>query len=228
MGIVISIIGQAIGRVLGGGGGGVNAPTWDDLVPLFSSLKYAIDVISHIFDEAGGLAAASRPLNGAAGAAITRIGADVKNITEHTYEVVIPHSLAWLKGDINRTLITPLWKYVIADHHLIEFLLGWRGQIDSWRHTWVDPELRDWHGFHKWFDTWPISVISTWRRWFAHPNEFGDWAAAPITGPLIGYLAEPAHVTSRDNLTQIVVDAMPDKFRHVERAMLSILESPYP
>lgn len=199
--------------------------TVDDMMPVFSDLQYRFSVIADVLDAAD--QAARNSVTAATDAATQAevIGQDVKDITEHTYTIVIPHSLSWLAGYIVSHFIAPIEQRLNKDESDIRFLMGWRGQIDVWRHQFVDPNVERWVGFHEWFVTWPQSILFRWKGYFDHPDEFGSWAAAPIIGPLVAYLAAPEHKTTRDNLTRVMSQAWSEESSRVFDDMLTFLLS---
>lgn len=206
MGLLTSVVGQLIGalRNATAAGGTLNA---DSIQPLVSLVQYLADYVRDVFENADSNAGRDAALGGYAGDDIAQVAQDLADITDHTYTVVVPHSLAWLRGNVIVTLVDPLRKLVAGINREVKFLLGWRSQIDTWRNKFVDPNLSLWIGFHKWFYQWPIGVLRTWHDWFQHPAQFAAWATPPLIGPIIGYLADPAHELTRDNLSQIMLNA---------------------
>jgi hypothetical protein len=142
---------------------------------------------------------------------------------QHLFNRVLPASLAWLDGKLMTHEIVPIKQRLSADESDIRFLLGWRGQINFWRENTVDPTVIAYRNFWDYFKGKPRAAVDTWVGWFEHPGEFGTWAAAPMIGPLIGYLANPDHTGTRDNLTRIIVDVSPRVWRHVEAAAVAVL-----
>lgn len=186
---------------------GSDPVTWDDLGVILSEISTVLKVLSQTMDDADSNLQEAVTAATDAATQIEEIGADVKDITEHTYTVVIPHSLSWLAGYIVSHWIDPLRADVAWLKDRVNFLLGWRGQIDSWRRNFVDPNVEKWVGFRQWFDTWPQSVLFRWHEWFARPDEFAQWAAPPLIGPLVSYLAAQGHEQARDNLSLILTAA---------------------
>lgn len=218
-------LGVLSGDLINPAAAGPRALTVDDLMPILSDIQYRFSVVA---DALGAADQSARNSVTAATDAATQaevIGQDVKDITEHTYTIVIPHSLSWLAGYLVSHFITPILERLNKDESDIRFLLGWRGQIDVWRHRFVDPNVERWVGFHDWFVTWPQSILFRWKEYFDHPDEFGAWAAAPITGPLVAYLAAPEHKTTRDNLTRIIAQAWSEGSAVVFDDMLTFLLS---
>lgn len=142
---------------------------------------------------------------------------------ERLFNTIIPNSLSWLDGRTHQWVDT---KY---DWQINAFWNYWRAQwkydeaVTRWADTWVDPNLQHWI---TWFDTWHTRVENvsfTWTEWFKHPDQFGDWGAPPLIGPTIEYYTKPEHKPSRDNMTQIIVDATADMPEHVEGAIMAWL-----
>jgi hypothetical protein len=138
---------------------------------------------------------------------IEEIGQDVKDITEHTYQVVIPHSMSWLAGYIVSHFIDQLRRAVAILNQEVAKIEQWEAEIKVWRARFVDPNVTLWVGFRQWFDTWPRGVLERWHMYFTHPDQFAQWAAPPLIGPLVSYLAAPAHKQTRDSLTLILLKA---------------------
>jgi len=205
------------------GTGGTANVTVDDLVPILEDIAYRFSVVADVFNAADSAATASVTAGTEAATQIEVIGQNVKDITEHTYTVVIPHSLSWLAGYIVSHFITPIEERLTKDESNIAFLLGWRGQIDTWRRDFVDPNVEKWVGWKQWFDGWPQSVVFTVKSWLDNPDVFAQWAAAPLIGPLVSYLAAPEHKTTRDNLTLIIADAWTEDTNLVWEAVLRLM-----
>ena len=185
--------------------------TRDDVAQVFDEIEYRFSIISDVFDTADSAArAAVTAATDAAGQA-ERIGQDVKDITEKLVDTIIPHSLSWAIGYVWSHGITPLGQRVEALEDTMLVVLARLDVLESWRVKFVDPNLTRWIGWHEWFSGWPQNVLFTWHDWFEHPAHFGQWAAAPVVGPLVAYLADREHKETRDNLTEIVLAAMSER-----------------
>lgn len=204
--------------------GGIGAVK-DALITLGRWVDWFMQVTGDVFAAAKGAEDYSEAWATEAGQQVAELGSDVKQITEHTYQTVIPHSMSWLAGWLIAGPIDQLRLRIAQLQDQVNFLLGWRAQIDAWRHEFVDPNVEKWVGFRQWFDGWPQGILFRWHSWLQHPSEFGAWAAAPVTGPIIAYLADPDHQTSRDNLAAIMVDAWQAEPERVWDAMLEWLVS---
>lgn len=204
---------------------GPRGVTVDDLMPILSEITYRFSIVADVLQNADQQADASVTAATDAATQIETIGQDVKDSTERIVQTILPHSMAWLSGYIVSHFVTPLQQRMDAAESSIRFLLGWRGQIDTWKNDWVTPHLTDWINFDDFFYTWPISVLMTWRDWFAAPDQFAQWAAAPLIGPLVSYLAAPEHKTTRDNLMAIVAQAWSEESGVVFDDMLKFLLS---
>lgn len=191
-------------------GGGPAAITADDLVPVLQDIKAGFSVVNDALDSADKQANLAVTVATRAGDEAGAIGQDVNDLIDHTYRVVIPHSLSWLAGYVVTTWIDPLRKDITELDHRVSFLEGWRGQIDSWRHTWVDPELRQWHGFRVWFDTWPRKDLTQLHEWMTKPATWGDYLAPYIVRPLVSWLLSKEHTIERDMVSLAMVDAWTD------------------
>lgn len=202
-----SVIGILTGGLISPSAAGPNPITVDDLVPILDDINYRFTVIADVFQAADDSAAKSVTAATDAATQMEVVGQNVKDITEHTYTIVIPHSLSWLAGYIVSHFISPLEDRVGKLESSVAFLLGWRNQIDDWRHLFVDPHLEQWIGFKQFFDGWPQGVLFRWHDYFDNPGHFAEWATPPLVGPIVAYLGQPAHETSRDNLSRIMVDA---------------------
>lgn len=159
-----------------------------------------------------------------------QIGKDLEQIVgdqdwmwHHLVEVILPHTNQYLIGYVWSKGIIPLKVQLGRDEKTIRFLMGWRGQIDSWRKNTVDPELADWLRFHHWFNVNAAGPIATLAGWLKTPSRFASWAVPVITRPLVDYLATTASTGTVDELAAVVVDASPDVWRHVEAAAAAIL-----
>ena len=186
------------------GSGSVNP---DELNSILGNVVDALQIIKDTFDA--GDNASNEMVTAATDAAqqIETIGQNLKDITEHTYGVVIPNSLSWTIGYVVSHLIDPLRRSIAILNLEVAKLEQWEAEIKVWRARWVDPQLALWVGFRQWFDEWPRGVLFTVHDWLQHPNVFAQWAAPPLIGPLVSYLAGQPHKQSRDALALIMVNA---------------------
>ena len=226
MSVVTGALGlDAIGAAINGGTAGANPVTGEELGIALADISYRFSVVAAILTDAD--RAASESVTAATDAAtqIEEVGSDVKNITEHTYNTVIPHSLSWLAGYVVVTWIDPIRARLDKDESDIRFLMGWRSQIDTWRQKFVDPNVEKWVGFKQWFDGWPQGVLFKWHDWFEHPDNFASWATPPLVGPIVAYLAARGHEQTRDNLSDILASAWQDDaeriWQYVQHWLLS-------
>lgn len=138
----------------------------------------------------------------------------VEGATEARFRLVrdqwLPHSLAFLSGRLYQQAIVPLRRQVQGLIAQLAAIIGRLVALERWRQSWVDPAIANYYGVRN-------TNLPAWRQlrqWLAAPGEFGQWAAPPITGPLIGYLAADQHKASRDNLSLILSAAwteVPDR-----------------
>lgn len=156
---------------------------------------------------------------------VGNLGYVERDAWERLFTVIIPGSLSWLDGRTHQ------WVDAKYDWQINDFWNYWHSQwkwddeVTKWADNWVDPNLEHWI---VWFNTWHQrveTVAFTWTEWFKHPDEFGDWGAPPLIGPTIDYYSKPEHKDSRDNMTQIIVDATADMPNHVEGAIMAWLTS---
>lgn len=186
---------------------GAGPVTSEELQPVIADIGVAFTVINDVLDHADRQAQLAVTAATDAAAQIEKVGQDLNDITGHTYRVVIPHSLSWLAGYVVTTWIDPIRGRLDKAESSIRFILGWRGQIDTWRHDHVDPTLAAYEGFRKWFDTWPQGVLFKWHDWFQHPARFASWAAPTLVRPIVSDLGTPAYQAERDVLALTMVDA---------------------
>lgn len=222
-------IGAAVGILAGGlvnpTGAGSRPVTNDDLAGVWSDIQYRFTVIADVLKDADNQVANAGQAATEAATQAEVIGQNVKDITNRTYTVVIPHSMSWLAGYMVSHFITPLQVRMDTAESNIRFLLGWRGQIDNWRKTFVDPNVELWVGFRQFFDSWPQSILFMWKDWLENPDHFAQWAAAPLIGPLVSYLAATEHKQTRDNLTGIIGRAWAEESGKVYDDVLTFLLS---
>lgn len=235
MPVVVRVLLNALGTLaqlaFGSQGGGVSTTTLQAYVGgLIAQISQIVNMVvdfASIFDSLSNRVKASwayadpRMKDLALGAG--NLGYIERNAWERLFNTIIPNSLSWLDGRTHQWVDT---KY---DWQLNDFWKYWRAQwaydaaVTKWADTWVDPNLQHWI---IWFDTWHDrveTVAFTWSEWFHHPDQFGDWGAPPLIGPTIRYYGAPEHRESRDNMTQIIVDATADIPNHVEGAIMAWL-----
>jgi hypothetical protein len=142
--------------------------------------------------------------------------------------IIIPNSLAWLDGHTHQWVdgkydpqLAGIW-----DH--LRVLTDETDSLIEWRRTRAKPLLQGFVDFRDWLETWPRSILYTWRRWLEHPEQFGEWAAPTVAWPLVRLIGSEQHRLLRDTLTAELVDSWGDRWRHVEHAMLDVLLSEWP
>jgi hypothetical protein len=182
--------------------------------------NFAWNVVSDVFGAAKGGEAISQGVSHDAGVKVEAIGRYVKDITEHTYDTVLPHSLSWLYGYVESHDLVPIRRRLAADESQIRFLLGWRGQIIAWRKNYVDPNIVAWRTFHQWFDGYPLKSVNELHGWITKPATFGTWAAPAIAAPFVAYLGDKKNEKVRDAFTLVMVDAWQEKPELVWDAVL--------
>jgi hypothetical protein len=213
-----------------GGGGGLSSETvssgaFENLVNAWTFTTDTTDDTFRNADHESTLAAASGKH---AGDQITTIGLDLKNITEHTYNTVIPKSLGWLRGDLLVHYIDPIRQNLGRLNNWAKIVDKWRTQIDTWRTTYVDPEIRKWQAFKKWFDGYPTTVVDVWNHWFQHPDQFANWIVNYLVKPLVVAFSDKGNLPSLDTLTQEILQASPNRYRYAVAAFEQMLDEPWP
>lgn len=151
----------------------------------------------------------------------TQIGKDFEQI--EGYQIarwnalltrILPNTVANAVGYVYSNGIDPLRHDVASLHTQVNALVELTNSLESWRNSIVDPDL-----------AYILYTLNAWGRdygqawatlddWLLRPGDFGQWAAAPVIGPLVAYLADPDHAQTRDNLTGIISGAwseQPDK-----------------
>lgn len=130
------------------------------------------------------------------------------------FEVIMPNSLAHAVGYVYSDGIVPL-RHTVSS--LSDSLFqAWQniGNLNAWRNNVAQPELNDLESFKATFMRDYLPAIEILRDWLANPSHFGEWAAPPVIGPIVAYLADDSHKQTRDNLTDILAQAWaetPDK-----------------
>jgi hypothetical protein len=228
VGIIGTLWDATVGLLTNPSSAGPRPLTADDLVPIVSGLKYESQVIDDVFGEADGLAAVEVVSATDAGAQIDNVAQHLHFITEHTYKTVLPHSMAWLRGNIVQRYVTPLQHRTTKLEGEVKALDKWETQIKQWRSKTVDPTLDDYRTFRKWFDKWPTDVLNNVHDWFQHQQSFSDFAVPIIARPFVNYLSADAHRQLLDDLTLIVLDASPDRYRHAVAAFEAMLDQDWP
>lgn len=221
---------EAISRILLGGSpaGNANEPQTVAIINIVTVLRIIAKAFDDLFQrqkqawtyadtEASELGLAVRDL----------ASADNANWS-HFVHVIMPHSQAWLLGAVHQ------W----ADKTFLK--LSW---LKSKEWTTVRDESRTaftfWQTYHRWLHGfvhygWP--KLNQWKTRTADPQLRQLWALNPKAYPLepviidkaAGYLHSAKGATDLRNLTVLFVDESPAVWRHVEAAVLAILESQYP
>lgn len=227
-GILSTLWDVTVGQLTNPSSAGPAPITSDDLVPIVQGLAYEGRVIDDVFREADGLAATDVVVATDVAAQIDNVAQHLKFITEHTYKTVIPHSMAWLRGNIVQKYVTPLQHRMTKAESDIDALDKWETTIKAWRIRTVDPTLQAYTQFQQWFDKWPIDVLNTVHDWFLHQQSFSDFATPLIARPLVNYLSDDAHHPLLDDLTLLVINASPDRYRYAVAAFETMLDAEWP
>ena len=147
-----------------------------------------------------------------------KIGNDMRGIEQiqeanwnNLFDTILPNSLKHAYGVAQQWAIGYFSPPITDLYNHINDLNRSRATDEDWLYNWVIPTIRQLLVFRDDFFKGDQPAINVLNDWLAHPGHFGDWAAAPITGPLIAYLADDAHELSRDNLTGIVGRAWSEK-----------------
>lgn len=199
------------------------ADLWTASIGTGEWISWFATFVTDVFGAARGGEDASEQWAANARDGMVKIGDDLKAITEHTYQTVIPHSLSWLDGHIFQTGISPLRREAASMEKEIGTVTGEVNALRIWRTHKADPDLNSYVAFRGWFDKWPTDVLNTWHEWFAHPHNFALWAAPPLIGPLVSYLAAPEHKQTRDNLGLIVLDSWSEDTRTAWERLLQFM-----
>lgn len=224
LGAIVGALVNALRNASPAGG----AITIDSIQPLVNLVTFLAQFVQDVFQSADGNAGRATSYAQYAGDDIAQVADDLAAITDHTYQTVIPHSLAWLRGNIIITLVDPLRRLVAGINRVVKELVSWQAQIKVWRSSYVDPNVALWIGFRKWFYQWPVDALRTLHDWLTHPMHFGQWAVAPVTKAQIAYFATPAGDSDLYQLVGEYFDAAPERYRHVIGAFESILDQPWP
>lgn len=200
----------------GGGAGG----TQQEVINLDNLFREFAQGVLWILGQVHGAAVwAQGPAKQIGGDLIKTQGANESSM-RHIVGTILPHSLEYLRGNIFSTGIIPLRVRMTKAESNIKFLLGWRGQINTWRKEQVDPTLQAWRQFHSWFNNNAAPAITTLIQWLHDPGVFGKWAARPIAAPLAGYLGAQGSEAVRDTFTLLMVRAWSERPNLVWEAIL--------
>lgn len=172
-----------------------------------SAVNAVLMVILRVKQQEAGAWKYVQPLARDVGDELASMADDTQFVTERIVDTILPRSLAFLNGYIFSHGIVPLRNQVRSIEGEIGKLSGRVSVLEIWRKTYADPHIMDWRRFNSYFNTWPVDVLNTWHSWFGNPHLFGQWAAAPVVGPIVSYLAEADHQQTRDNLSLIMTDA---------------------
>jgi hypothetical protein len=209
MGTVLGILSNAIGLIFGSGNqAGSLQEQLSELYIQVGSVIVALAnaLASNEFQEYGAVKWSATDAK-QIGHDLEQIEGDWEaNFTRLT-DVILPQSFKHLVGYVFSTGITPLRVAMRQAQADITKLTGRVNVLDAWRNSYVDPLLIGWQQFIAWWDNNFSGPALTLIDWLERPADFGTWAAPPIVGPLIGYLATAEHAESRDNLAKIMVAA---------------------
>jgi hypothetical protein len=233
MGLLGDAAGAALGALLGGGGGS-GGVTRDELVNPMLYLKFVGETVDGVFKEANRFFESSLAEAQKARVDIRHVGNDIKVITEHTYNVVIPHSMQWLEGDIVRKFISPINARLRTDEKAILTLQKWQADIISWRNKIVDPTVVAWRAFDHYYNTShgnepsPRNGVGILLQWLAQPDLFAAYIMPAISKPFSAWYGNDRNQGDRDIMLRMIWDNSPEVFRHMRHAMDELLDSEYP
>lgn len=122
-------------------------------------------------------------------------------------DVILPASFAHLVQYVYTTWVVPINNDLQGLHNQVSALVQSLNAIDGWITNTANPDLYALLVFRQGLISGYMPQWDVLNDWLARPGDFGQWAAAPIIGPLVAYLADPAHKLTRDNLTAIIAQA---------------------
>lgn len=140
-----------------------------------------------------------------------QIGHDFEEIEGYQIErwtrllqVILPNSINYAVGYVYSDGVIPLRHAVGGLTQSLK--LAWQdiSKLDNWRTLTADPELSSLVAFQDMVTKNYLPAVDVLRDWLANPAHFGNWAAPPLIGPIIVYLANPQHQGSRDNFTLVL------------------------
>lgn len=159
--------------------------------------------------------------------AAQQIGHDLEQIQgthqrywNRLFDVILPHSLQHAFEYTRQWAIDYFSPPITQLENYVRDLLNRTSRLEGWERDVVDPDLSLLLNFRSDFfrgDQPSINVLIDWLR---RPGDFGEWATPPIIGPVVAYLADPAHETTRDNLSRILVDAWTEVPNDIWEAIL--------
>lgn len=192
-----------------------------DLYSLCSTFAWVMESEKQAWDNS----------QGAMGNFANQIGgafAETRIAVDHVVFTIIPKSVSYGVGHAFSQGIGPLRARV----HQLQGQINVhdkdiRGLINN-NNKYLFPLVSKWNKFIAGDWKRAQGLLGVLQDWLARPGDFADFATPAIAGPLATYLNDPANQDLLDRLVGILIDASPDRFRHVESAALAVLESPYP
>lgn len=155
-----------------------------------------------------------------------QIEGDWEAIFDRLLKVILPHSFSHLAGYISAVTMAPLRNAVKLLQGLVDKIAVQVQELLNWKQFTVTPALARFDTFLADFFKGDQPAINILNDWLTHPADFGQWAAAPVVGPIVAYLADETHDATTDNLSAIMLRAWLDHPLEVLNAIEAWLVQP--
>jgi hypothetical protein len=140
-----------------------------------------------------------------------QVEGDIEADFDYVVNTILPHSLQYLYGLIVSKNLHGISTDITDLTNQLKTLTTTVKKDDDWIDQTGKPDLSKLLAWMQYVQTHDQPAIDVLIKWLASPSTFGQFAAAPIVGPLIQYLAASAHSESRDNMMLVIMNALQEK-----------------
>lgn len=174
---------------------------------IYGTLSSIARGVVYVFYQVWGAKQYELPLAQQIGKDMETVQGANENSMDHIAYTILPNSLNYLQGFIFSTGIVPLRAVTKQLADTLTTVQKRLTEDENWLYNWVVPSVKDYYAFKDAFYKGDQPSINVLIDWLHNPAGFGTWAAPPLIGPLVAYLADRNHQATRDNLASIMVNA---------------------
>jgi hypothetical protein len=221
-GFILRGVANAIGFSLANPSNIANTNIRDATVGLYAALQTLANFLQALFGDEMTAWRKAGPNVVAGGKGIGDLAYHELYAWERLLRTILPGSLRWMTFSMHK-YVDPkfgrVWKFLrVLDNRT--------KSLDKWRAHYVNPTLREWTRFRRFYFTWPNDTIRTVHNWLLQPWRFARWATPVLVPSFLAWLTPPHHKSQRDDLARILLQSAPDMPDQIGHVVLTILEGP--
>jgi hypothetical protein len=233
----MSAIGDAVGAlanagsdiitVITGGGSGSSAPVSTRAAgEVVGWLGRAILAIAQMCQQEYGAVTYSATLAKQIAQDLVDAEKDTEACLDHLQNVVLPHALSYLAGDIYQTDIFPLKQSLSKLSKTVATLTKEVSTLDAWRASKVDPDLALLINFRTTWIKQYQAANNTLLSWLRNPANLANFLVSAMSTALYDYWSQPAHAAELKRVALLLVNAWATEPENIEDSIERWLVAP--